>query len=208
MKKPYRKDLPGQTFGRLNVLGFSHQDTRRRSYWNCTCQCGVRKAIRGDHLSSGKVVSCGCFHDTKTITHGLARTPIYHVWNAMITRCSCPKIRGYQNYGGRGISVCERWKTFANFFADMGPLPGTGWSIDRIDNNGNYEPGNCRWATRKEQSRNKRTTVNVTIAGRTLCLADWADETGLKVWVVNSRYQAGDRGHDLIRPVNSPRAKH
>lgn len=126
--------------------------------------------------------------------HGHARhgkvSGEYWSWLQMLKRCHNPKTFGYADYGGRGITICERWLRFDNFLADMGSRP-KGTSLDRIDNNGNYEPGNCRWATHKEQSRNKRSNRNITIDGTTRCLKDWADFAGNDYALVRSRLRLG-----------------
>jgi hypothetical protein len=122
---------------------------------------------------------------------GLSRSAERKAWRDMNRRCSNPLLRCFKNYGGRGISVCERWRVFENFFADMGPRPSPRHSLDRVNNDGNYEPGNVRWATMKEQARNKRTTRMLTYAGRTMPLIDWAAEVGMRPASVAQRLQGG-----------------
>lgn len=122
----------------------------------CRCDCGAEKTVAGNTLRLGDARSCGCLIvDTQT-KHGMYGTPTYGSWSRMIARCTNPKSNRYKYYGGRDIKVCERWMLFVNFYADMGMRPSTKHSIDRIDNDGDYEPRNCRWATAKEQSANKR----------------------------------------------------
>jgi len=154
-----RRDLTSQRFGRWTVLGSS---ASRRERWDCRCDCGTTRSVRGSTLVAGESRSCGCLQReiaaalTKE-THGQSRTALYGTWNMMIQRCTNPHVERYPLYGGRGIKVCERWRNdFAAFAADMGPKPSPQHSIDRTNNDGDYEPGNCRWATRSEQQRNTR----------------------------------------------------
>jgi hypothetical protein len=153
-------DLSGQRFGKL--VATTPLDVRRRSLaWLCVCDCGATKEVRSKNLTSGRVRSCGCLIKTRKkreMRHGHGSgygSPTYLTWRSIFKRCTNPKDVGYPRYGGRGIKVCERWKVFENFLADMGERP-AGCSIDRIDSDGNYEPGNCRWATAREQNLNKR----------------------------------------------------
>jgi hypothetical protein len=124
----------------------------------------------------------------------------------MIERCRNPKVAFFKHYGGRGISVCERWQTFENFYADMGPMPTARHTVERKDTNGNYEPSNCRWATRREQARNTRTNRRVTFDGKTLCVAEWAEQTGLPAHTIAERLRAGWSVHDaLTKPTRKVR---
>jgi len=160
-----RSDLSGQRFGRLAVEAYAC--TRAgRAVWLCRCACGASALVRGGDLRSGNTRSCGCFAlDTQRAvgrssaargtTHGRSRTPQYKAWAGMLQRCSNKNARAYKYYGARGIKACPRWFRFENFLADMGERP-PGKTLDRINNDGNYEPSNCRWATPKEQQANRR----------------------------------------------------
>ena len=158
---PARIDITNQRFGRLVALR-PERNSREGWHWLCICDCGKQTIARGVKLRGGDTRSCGCsMYETK---HGHSgrrhngrrdRSPTYHSWVGMLTRCRNNKQRCYTNYGSRGITVCERWHSFENFLADMGERP-TGLSLDRINNDGNYEPGNCQWATAKEQRANQQ----------------------------------------------------
>ena len=152
-----RPDLTGLTFERLVVLGRAKLDGR--SAWDCACSCGGHCRARGSDLVRGHIRSCGCLRREALLgnnrTHGGSQTRAYESWRRAVARCADPFGKDWKNYGGRGIKVCDRWLRFESFLADMGERP-PGTSIDRIDNDGNYEPGNCRWATAKEQRANQR----------------------------------------------------
>ena len=157
---PAFRDITGQRFGRLTVVRLSHMDRHGGSMWDCLCDCGTEKVIRGNALLNGKVLSCKCLHREQLgalrRTHGRGRTAAYKRWTAMKQRCSNPKDPQFSEYGGRGITVCDRWRdSFEAFLEDMGEPP-PGMLLDRIDNDGNYELGNCRWATIEQSNDNRR----------------------------------------------------
>lgn len=189
-------DITGQRFGRLVVVGRAGTNADRKATWRCRCDCGNDIVVCGKDMRVGDTNSCGCLAAEKfgaVITkHGGVSTPEYRVYSHMIGRCSNPGDTAFRNYGGRGISVCDRWReSFAHFLADMGPRPSPAHSIDRIDNDGHYEPSNCRWALMQEQARNKQNTVYLEHDGRRLPLPAWAEMAGLPPNVLRSRIRNG-----------------
>ena len=204
------ENLTGKLFGQLAVVRLSHSDARGKPWWVCKCRCGTERAFRADNLKSGRAASCGCvglaIATQRFTVHGAStdlRSSVgYGCWEAMWMRCTNPKNSHYASYGGRGITICERWRDFRNFLADMGPRPSRMHTIDRYpDNNGNYEPGNCRWATHRQQHRNMRTNRFVTFRGRSLCLMDWSKEVGISHGVLSYRIRAG---WDVERAFSEP----
>jgi hypothetical protein len=147
----------GQKYNRLTLISRITTTTKNKVYWICRCDCGTVKTIRWSHILSGAAKSCGCLRKTQRLTHGMSKvsSPEYISWVNMRGRCTNPNLEHAAHYVGRGITVCERWNNFENFYADMGSRP-VGHSLDRIDVNGNYEPKNCRWASKIVQIRNMR----------------------------------------------------
>jgi len=155
-------DLIGQRFGKLVVISFHGLNKQNKSMWECICDCGKHKVIRGSLLRYGTSQSCGCLRTKSVTKHGLWGSPTYSSWHGMKQRCANPNRDVYKDYGGRGITMCERWNKFEKFLEDMGECP-KGLTLDRIDNNGNYEPGNCRWVSMLEQTYNRRKNNTLTI---------------------------------------------
>lgn len=187
-------DITGGRFGRLLAISKAPRSNGNnpRTQWNCRCDCGNEVVVGTMNLVRGRARSCGCAQKqivTRLNTkHGKSKSSEYKAWRAMTARCTIKSNASYANYGGRGIQVCERWKSFENFYADMGDRP-VGMTIDRFpDKNGNYEPGNCRWATREQQDTNKRTNIYVTWNGKTMTYSQWAKELGADPSVLRNRY--------------------
>lgn len=172
----------GQKHGRLFVLSNAGMNKNRQTMWHCICDCGKNTTVVNGNLVSGNTKSCGCGESESRgrvqKTHGESEGSEYNIWHHMKYRCLNPNSKNYKDYGGRGIKVCDRWiNSFENFLADMGKMPTPKHSIDRFpDNNGNYEPTNCRWATQTEQCRNRRTSHWVEYHGEKKVLQEWAYE--------------------------------
>lgn len=150
----------------------------KREYYLCRCVCGKEKLIRKYEILNGKTKSCGCYNSKRVVKHGMHNTKEYSSWTHMKERCNNPNHCAYANYGGRGISVCPEWDSFEQFFQDMGFAP-EGTSLDRIDTNGNYDRYNCRWATNKEQSNNRRDTRLIEHNGQLVPLTKLAEQAGI-----------------------------
>lgn len=188
------KDLSGLRFGRLAVTIFV--GTKRTgpqsvvSRWLCRCDCGSDVEVSGSQLTCGKTRSCGCLSRelvaARSTTHGRARSRTYKTWQGMLNRCTNPSYTGYKNYGGRGIKVCPRWDSFENFLFDMGDQPDDK-TIERDDNDGDYTPENCRWATMKEQAQNRRTTIIIEFNGEKRSVKGWAEHLGIPTSTLRSR---------------------
>jgi hypothetical protein len=168
----------GCVFGRLTVVKDARDRSGKRAYL-CSCQCGRVKIVNLQNLRRGLTKSCGCLHREIVSTHQMSNSPTHRSWSHMIQRCTNPKFKQFSDYGGRGISVCERWRRFENFLADMGTRP-TSKSIDRWpDKNGNYEPGNCRWADSFQQNQNTRKSVYVLFLGERLSMSEFSRRIGM-----------------------------
>lgn len=189
----------------MRSLGRRGHDT----VWECRCDCGVIFEATAGNLRAGNFKSCGCHRrrvsTEKATTHGKSYAPVYQVWNNMMRRCYEPTNEAYPDYGGRGITVCQRWHTFENFLTDMGE-PALGMTIERRANNGNYEPNNCRWATRREQNRNKREHVYLEIGGERKLLVEWAEQSGIqRLTLWHRKFTLGWPESRLLSPVRGSR---
>ena len=195
----YFTDLSGKVFGFLTVIAFAGRQGGNYR-WLCRCICGKERTADGGSLQRGsKWKSCGC----KTAAWlRKDRTEIekrvYRIWNGMKHRCLNSTAKDYPRYGGRGISVCQRWLSFDNFYADIGSPPSPKHTIERTNNDGNYEPGNCIWGTAKQQQRNKRNTVKITVDGVSKTLAEAAEQAGVPYGLAKARHRAGMAAEDIL----------
>ncbi len=198
-------DLTGQRFGRFVVIKQTKKDKFGNRRWLCLCDCGKEKIVLVAHLRSGATKSCGCLNKEIITKHGHNRigkqTGIYQSWYAMIQRCTNPNHKNWKSYGGRGITVCKRWLKFKNFLEDMKECPSE-LTIERNDKNGNYCPENCRWATRKEQARNKRNSRYVTYKGKRWLFIELCEKYKMPYNIVYSRYYI--HGWTLKRALTEP----
>jgi hypothetical protein len=198
-------DLTGQRFGRLIVINRTLLKNKV-TWFFCRCDCGKEKNIRAYSLKCGDTISCGCFKNEqvskKCSTHRMSKQRIYSIWEGMINRCENPHNRNYKNYGKRGINVCDEWHSFESFFAYMGHPPTPQHTIERINNYGNYEPGNCKWATRKEQGNNTRRSLFINFNGQHKTLSEWAELLDIKFKTLYSRLKL--YGWPLERALTTP----
>lgn len=189
------EDITGQTFGRLTairLLGKLHK--RSKVHWLCRCECGEETHVAKSKLKSGQTVSCGCekrqLAKERLTTHGLRQSAEYSVWCGVKRRCCNPNDRTYKFYGQRGIKICARWLlSFENFLTDMGPRPGSEYSIERNDSDGDYSPDNCRWATKVEQANNTRSNVLIEYEGCIYTMVQLTRKLGLDYHGFKYRYQ-------------------
>lgn len=189
--------IAGQKFGRLTAVERAGQDRYQRALWMFRCECGTAVVAAAYRVRSGHTRSCGCLK-VGAITHGKSRTPTHNSWVAMKARCGDAKNKQYRFYGGRGIVVCDRWRdSFENFLADMGERP-AGTTLDRINSDGNYEPGNCRWATIEEQQNNRRGSIRATLCGVTRTVTQWCNALGINRDRVYGRIRRGMAPADAI----------
>jgi hypothetical protein len=206
---PAFRDLTGQDFNRWHVRKLGPR-RGKHTLWECECRCGTVRDVLADSLTSGKSISCGCHKAEVTAArnfrHGLRRRPEWNVWQRMIQRCHNSANKSFRLYGGRGVYVCDRWRhDFAAFYADMGPRPSPRHEIDRVRNDGPYEPGNCRWVTHRVNCRNRRNQRLLAHAGETLCLSEWAERIGISPAALLSRIDR--QGWSVERALSTPRLR-
>lgn len=177
-------DLTGSRFGLLTVIREANDNSSRKA-WQCMCDCGKTLVVSGGNIRRQQ--SCGCDRGR----HRLHGTRTYTIWAGIVQRCCNPNYHSFDRYGGRGITLSDEWKDFATFVRDMGECPSTDMSIDRIDNDRGYERGNCRWATRSQQQRNRRTNRVIAHAGHSKTLAEWSESLGIKYSTLCARIRRG-----------------
>jgi len=180
-------DLSGKRFGQQTVVGFAG----KKGYalkWFVLCDCGSKRVVFASGLRSGGSESCGCVKKSKK---AFSKTPEYKIWVAMRNRCNNPNNHHFGDYGGRGIRVCERWNSFKNFIEDMGERPSSDHSIDRINNESGYSKENCRWATRTEQARNRRSSKVIKHGNESKTLVEWSEITGIPADTISMRISSG-----------------
>ena len=207
-------DLVGQRFERLLVKARHPENTKGgKTQWVCACDCGNVVIATGSNLKNGHTRSCGCLlRETSkrvglsNITHGMSYSPEYDVWDGMKRRCGDPASKDYERYGAKGITVSPRWlESFENFYADMGPRPSPLHTIDRIDNNGNYEPGNCRWATKEEQANNRSSNTLHNYQGQQKTTAELAKIAGMLPATLHQRLSNGMSLEEAMEKPVAPR---
>lgn len=193
-------DLTGQRFGRLTVIRESKERLNGGVTWLCRCDCGNEVIVRSNSLRRGRTLSCGCYNHDVITKHGMGRTRLHGIWGNIRYRCENPTAINTADYGGRGIEVCEEWSNSFEAFRDWALANGyrDDLTIDRIDVNGNYEPSNCRWATLKEQGRNKRNNVLITYNGETHCMAEWAEITNQPRTRLQMRHRRGWSDEEIL----------
>lgn len=198
-----RSDISDIRFGRLVAVRFVDV-VNTNARWLCQCDCGKTKIVHACALKNKATTSCGCYHLEKVTIHGRWKQPEYQAWKKAIDRCTNENCKYFKNYGGRGITVCERWMGhdgLENFISDMGPKPSPKHSIDRINNDGNYEPGNCRWATWKEQERNRQHHVYLEFDGQKKTVGEWAEITGIPYPTIRTRMRKNYPPDKILVPA-------
>jgi hypothetical protein len=196
-------DITGFRFGRLTVLGRAENDKNKNPRWDCICDCGNEKVVYGQSLRGGATVSCGCYRLEVVTKHGMTGTPEFIVWQMMLQRCFNPNSTGYEDYGGRGINVCEEWaSSFEAFLRDMGERPSSEHTLDRINNDLGYFPENCRWSTPLQQGSNKRNNRIFTVGGSEITFKECCRRFGIKKSTLSNRLNSGMSIEEAIsKPV-------
>ena len=206
---PAFQDLTGQKYGKLTVLYRDKKVPGKKTRWICKCDCGNIKSVKAVSLKKGETKSCGCavqdYHNRRN-NAGCKNSKLYALFTGIKVRCYCETDMHYPAYGGRGIKMADEWKddfwAFANYLESLPHYGEKGYSIDRIDVNGNYEPGNVRWATAKEQANNRRSGSLVTAFGKTQTISEWADEVGMNYYTLWSRIYGS--GWDAEKALTTP----
>lgn len=196
----------GDRVGKWTVIEPAAPTKWKQARWLCRCECGTQRPVAAHHLKLARSMSCGCGPHMNGLTHGGTlggvSSPEHYSWRGMRTRCQNPRASNWRLYGGRGIQVCERWDSFAAFLEDMGPKPTPQHSIERLDRNGDYKPGNCIWATAKQQARNTSRNRRITFRGETRTVPEWAERTGLPYSILKKRFGLGwSVEKALTRPI-------
>lgn len=206
-------DLLGMVFNRWTVIKEADKEKESdKLKWVCKCECGNVSKVPSTYLTKGKSKSCGCYKGEVTAmrnkTHGMSHIDEYGIWQTMINRCYNENVKGYHNYGGRGVFVCDRWlESFENFFEDVGLRPTKKHSLDRFpDINGNYEPSNFRWATKEQQQRGQRRNVWLEHNGEKMVLIDWAKRFGVRHTCISEHLKSGKTFSEIVEHYKNKKA--
>lgn len=210
-KNPRLANLLDKRFERLVVIGYVGRKSGQ-SVWLCDCDCGGSASVSASSLTSGRTRSCGCLNretsSERFRKHDKSQEDLWRRWKLIIRRTTDKNFALYHRYGGRGIVVCDRWlRSFSDFVSDMGPMPSSKHTIERSDNNGNYEPGNCRWATMKEQANNTSRSVRLNINGKEKTMEECEKEFGVSASTIKRRRLLGWTDEESIAPIGQPRKK-
>lgn len=200
-------DITGRKFGRFTVIEYA-ETKNKKARWLCRCDCGTERVVCGSNLRTGESLSCGCLRDERVgnahRTHGMSGSREHSIWRTIKDRCNNPNNKSYEFYGKRGITICKKWsESFEAFISDMGMSPSVDHSVDRIENSKGYEPGNCKWATRIEQSNNTRRNRLVTVGGVTKTVSQWCRELNLRPGIIFNRLNRGVPPEEALELVHS-----
>lgn len=198
------KDLTNIRFGKLLAISPVRKPYNKKYYWECICDCGKKTIVLSSNLTRQNSTSCGCARGNigeLTTKHGMTKTRMFKIWTGVRKRCTNPRCKSYKNYGGRGIILSPKWNNFIHFYNDMKEGYADDLSLDRIDHNGNYEPGNCRWATQKTQNRNRRNNHIVVCENQHKTLAEWSELSGVNYTVIAYRIK---NGWDIKKAIYTP----